>query len=131
MSDLKITMNSQSKKKYGLMKSLVRKNCRKKNAIRTFLTWLVQSSLFNEFNQFFSRIYDMICQRPTYLMMTIKMNRLHACVFCSLHIIDIVISNIIPFCNIFMHRFHTFLNAFTSGFATPSCPLVNTFSGLK
>lgn len=30
MRDLKITMNPQSKKKYGLMKSLVKKNCRKK-----------------------------------------------------------------------------------------------------
>lgn len=28
--DLKITMNPQSKKKNGLMKSWVRKNCRKK-----------------------------------------------------------------------------------------------------
>lgn len=31
---------------YGRMKSLVRKNCKKKNAVTTFLTWLVQSSLF-------------------------------------------------------------------------------------
>ena len=46
MRDLKITMNPQSKKKYGLMKSWVRKNCKKKNAITTFLTRLVQSSLF-------------------------------------------------------------------------------------
>lgn len=126
MRDLKITMNPQSKKKYGRMKSLVRKNRRKKNAITTFLTRLVQSSLFNEFNQFFSRIYDMICQRTTYLMMTIKMNRLHACTFSTLHIIDVVIPHIIPFCNIFLHRFHTFLKAFTSGFATPNCPLVKT-----
>lgn len=34
------------KKKYGRIKSLEKKNCRKKNAITTFLTWLVQSSLF-------------------------------------------------------------------------------------
>lgn len=33
----------------------------------------------------------MICTRPTYLMMTIKMNRLHACTFSPLHIIDIII----------------------------------------